>query len=928
MGTGKSAFMQSTFAMAFAAGLAFSLLAGSDYYVDANNGDDAWDGSTAEIPTAEQLLLDPVPGPRKTLAGAMAISGLTSGDVVHAAPGVYNEGGMSSSAGSNRVVVAAGVLLVGDQGAAVTTIEGKISTAEGNSNGCADDSMRAVYLNTGAALKGFTVTKGRPNKASDNNGNGGGIYGGGLAVDCVISNNVASYRGNAAGSNAILLRCYVGDDPAGSWSCFASVKFIDSVYNSAKQIYSGCSAYNTTFVRGTIRGTTAYNCLFSSGYGTSDGVKLYNCISTSAKSANTTDGDDKNQYGVDKADIGYEVGTFRPLAGSLAVDAGNDAYYVLATNGWTGTKAWWQTFITGKDYAGGARRLGLAIDVGAGETDPSARALTITDAQTALVVTGAAKGSTVLHYGETNTFTLARDYSTAKLLTGVRVNGEFFSFTGADADMTYEYTYGYGDPIANFVVEAVYAEHNDWYVNPNTDPALGPVGDDANNGYTKYQPKRTLAGVMSNSLLAGGDIVHAAPGVYNEGTMADSASSTATNRVIVKADVGLVSDGGRDVTAIEGSIPEDQSKWSTTDPIRCVLMKSGAYLRGFTVRNGMASMGQGTGTIYGESGGGIAGGTTIDCVVSNCYAVRGGGAYSTTLIRCWLTGNKNIPAGTKNAAGGTVNVTAPGLYYCTGVYDSKINDAATAPGKCVNSWFITGLTHNNGGTGSRVLVYNCYVENDGGYLYLTNSIVRWGVKSNSHLGDGSVSLATLSSPPPTLKFDENGRPDRTDPTTAKYIIDKGNRDYYVYPSAFATEAGKDRMGGQRIYNGQIDIGPGEYDWRGDFTQAITKKPDQLAVDAATPDVTTNAIGQVALSGGDSVTLALTLPVGGLVSFTLDNAEGVAVTVDGEALAPEGSAFSFQAEAGEHTVVIEYEGAGQTAITEFLLPKRGFIMIVQ
>ncbi|MBQ6330403.1 MAG: hypothetical protein IJI35_15390 [Kiritimatiellae bacterium] len=933
MSTRETMPIQATLAIALAACLAFSLRAGSNYYVDANNGDDAWDGSTAALPSAEQLLLSPVPGPRKTLAGAMAIPGLTSGDTVHAAPGVYNEGGMENSAGSNRVIVADGVLLVGDQGASVTTIEGKISDEAGNRYGCASDSMRAVYLNGTAVLKGFTVTKGRPTKVSgsDNNGNGGGVYGG-LVVECVFSNNVASFRGNAASGSAELLRCYVGNDPSESYSCYAGVHLIDCVHDTSKNAYSSIRAYNTTFVRGyPYQWSHIYNCLFLSGHGSaSQPATLYNCISTSAQSTATA-GDENNQYSVAKADIGYDTTTYRPLSGSLAVDAGNDAYYALATNGWTGTKLWWQTFITGKDYAGGegsggARRLGSAIDVGAGEYDPSVRKLTITDAQTALVVTGADKGTTMLSWGQTNTFTLSRGYSTTKLLTGVTVNGEFFSFTGENADRTYEYVYGYGDPVESLSIEAVYADHNDWYVNPNVDPANGPVGDDANDGYTKYRPKRTLAGAMSNALVASGDTVHAAAGVYNEGTMAMSPTSTETNRVVVKAGVGLVADEGREVTAIEGFIPES-AKRGTTDPIRCVYMESGAYLKGFTLRNGMASMWQETGTVYGNYGGGVCGGTTIDCVISNCFAVRGGGAGSTTLIRCKLINNRCIDNQTKNPAGGTANVTAAGLYYGNGVYDSIIGDAATAPGKVVNST-VNSLTHNNGSSGSRVYVYNCYIENDGGWLILTNSIVRWGIKSSSHCGAGSLDLSTLSSPPPALKFDENGRPDITDPTTAQYAIDKGDRTYYKYPSAFAHEAGKDFAGGQRIYNGQIDIGPGEYDRRGDFTQALTKKPDQLAVDVATPDVVTNALGQVSLSNGDSLKLALTLPVGGILSFSLDNAEGVTVTVDGAAVAAAGSTYSFQAEAGEHTVVIEYEGASQAAITECLLPRRGMLLIIQ
>lgn len=160
MSTRKSMFLQMAAVLTCVAGLASPLHAGRDYYVDAVNGNDLWDGSTAAIPSEEQRLLETVPGPRKTLAGAMAITGLAAGDTVHAAPGVYNEGGMENSCGSNRVIVANGVLLVADQGASVTTIEGKISTAEGNVNGCAADSMRAVFMGSGAVLKGFTVTKG------------------------------------------------------------------------------------------------------------------------------------------------------------------------------------------------------------------------------------------------------------------------------------------------------------------------------------------------------------------------------------------------------------------------------------------------------------------------------------------------------------------------------------------------------------------------------------------------------------------------------------------------------------------------------------------------------------------------------------------------------------------------------------------------
>ena len=880
----------------------------NDWYVNCNIdpakgpvGDDANDGYTKYRA-------------KRTLAGAMANTLLKSGDTVHAAPGIYNEGEMFDGSRSNRVIVAAGVLLVGDQGASATTIEGKISDAEGNKYGCAADSLRVAKLNDGAIIKGFTLTKGR------SLGHGGGVNGG-LAVECVFSNNVvisdSNGRGNAA-CGACLLRCYIGDDPNGSWGCYSSVRLIDCVYDSPKTGYSVCSAFNTTFVRGYVyQDAAAYNCIFLSGNNANS--TLYSCLTTSAEGTGNK-GDDFNQFGVDKAKIPYDPATYRPLPGSPAIDKGTDSYYALATNDWTKTKTRWQSFI-GTDFAGGPRKIGAAIDVGAGESDPNARTLTITDAQTALVVTGAAKGKTTLYAGQSVTFTLARDYSTAKLCTGVTVNGEFFSFTGEDADRTYEYTYGYDDPSANLVIEAVYAEHNDWYVNVNTDPEKGPVGDDANDGYTKYRPKRTLVGAMTNALLAEGDTVHAAAGVYNEGTMADSPTSTVTNRVIVKKNVGLVADEGKEVTAIEGFIPEE-SKWNTTDPIRAVAMGAGAYLKGFTVRNSMASMGQGTGTIYGNSGGGVSGGAAIiDCVVSNCYAVRGGGvgSESAVLIRCRITGNKNLPNGLKNPAGGSASCTATAIYYSKGIYDSEVVGGATAIGTAVNSRF-SDVTHNN--SDGKVFLCNCYVVSDGGRLYLTNSIVGNG-KSDRSVADGRTRFNTA------LRFDADGRPDISDPTTAKYAIDRGDNAYYVYPDAWASEAGKDSAGGQRIYNRTVDIGAGEYDWRGAFAKTLARRG--VALDVATPNVTTNLETGLDVPAGESLGMKLVLKTDGKVSFkaVADDGAAVTVTVGGEPVTPgEGGRYEFAALAGETEVEIAVTGEGQATVSDVVLPKLGTLLLVR
>ena len=85
----------------------------TDYYVDAENGDDGYTG-TAPIED-----LSGTTGPKKSLKGAMEISGLKSGDVVWAAAGVYSNEvmtttetiGSASVTVKNRVVVPASVTL-------------------------------------------------------------------------------------------------------------------------------------------------------------------------------------------------------------------------------------------------------------------------------------------------------------------------------------------------------------------------------------------------------------------------------------------------------------------------------------------------------------------------------------------------------------------------------------------------------------------------------------------------------------------------------------------------------------------------------------------------------------------------------------------------------------------------------------------------
>ena len=161
-----------------------------DYYVNADptKASDDYDGTAPEWAGGDSKT-----GPKLTLQGAMEISGLRSGDTVHAAAGVYDRGGILLANGaSNRVAVVSGVMLIG-AGADKTTVKGVSGSGE---NGIGPGAMRAVYLKRHAVIQGFTITAGRTEGTqSDQKNCGAGIDGDiGLIADCVITGNRAGDR--------------------------------------------------------------------------------------------------------------------------------------------------------------------------------------------------------------------------------------------------------------------------------------------------------------------------------------------------------------------------------------------------------------------------------------------------------------------------------------------------------------------------------------------------------------------------------------------------------------------------------------------------------------------------------------------------------------------------------------------------------------
>jgi len=193
---------------------------GTDWYVDAENGDDARTGWSADAAM-------------KTLTAVMAKT--HAGDTVHALPGTYREGSAVQDGYSlipasqawnepaipSRVVVPANVALVATGSAEETVIEGALGTLRSDraSDGAyatyalGTNAVRCVYLNDGASVRGFTIRNGRVNASQeqDDGGWGAGVLcrnrNASEVVDCVVS-NCASWRGGA-GLRAKFVRCRI-----------------------------------------------------------------------------------------------------------------------------------------------------------------------------------------------------------------------------------------------------------------------------------------------------------------------------------------------------------------------------------------------------------------------------------------------------------------------------------------------------------------------------------------------------------------------------------------------------------------------------------------------------------------------------------------------------------------------------------------------
>jgi hypothetical protein len=97
---------------------------------------------------------------------------------------------------------------------------------------------------------------------------------------------------------------------------------------------------------------------------------------------------------------------------------------------------------------------------------------------------------------------------------------------------------------------------------------------------------------------------------------------------------------------------------------------------------------------------------------------------------------------------------------------------------------------------------------------------------------------------------ENRRPKAT-----SVLIDAGVNSYYdeKFPAQFAQFKGRDSANGQRVYNCRIDIGGGEYDFRGDFAKMLGARG---VIEEMGPNVTTNAASDIVVPEDESIAVSV------------------------------------------------------------------------
>ena len=788
------------------------LWAGQTYTV-AKNGNDANDGITAPFATLQR-------------AADVAVDY----SLVKVGEGVYGDDqGSSVWDGHNtRLQVSDKHIRFKGAGREKTIIEGKADTTVAYNGGQGPAAIRCVSTSCSlVALQGFTFRNGF---AGWNNSTEQKSYSGGGALylsnsanpvsDCMFT-NCAGYRGTCFGgsySRCDFYQCKGSNGGMRSVGYYASCKFVQCPGSNAGGPF--CSSLDSTvaFLNCSIYGQTSsdtyggtipcWNTAVRYGKEIKANTTYYGCLFyniTTPPSSATGWRNVWPQYVAQPMDL-------RPMAGSPCETSG--AVPTMDNYG-----ANWHLYAT-TDLNGLPMHFN---ESGAPMVGCHQRPVTTVDVTAPAYGTITPSGTFAIDDGESVTFTYVQDPTASRSIEGFVINGTFVPTNGVDYSCVYMVP-GMEVFPARFGISVVISTN--WYVDvqkPN----------DNGDGFTPVTAKRTLAGVMSCAVRSG-DVIHVAPGEYAEGCMTGHLGPNAqtTNRVEIASGVTLVSDAGADATVIRGKLSDEP--FSSGYPaygrgpgaMRAVWMGDNAKLKGFTIVDGMtASLTTPTTSEpdnLDTTGGGIyasASSCIIEgCIITNCTANRSGGVQGGTLVNCALYQNASIGSSQGDAGG------ANRFYGCY-IGKQRASNCTKGTAKLENCT-VEGAVIN----GSSLVVKNCLFLGSTTALKTISGVV-WSVFENRASITNNCSGVVFENckfcPASSLQLDERHVP----VYGACEAIDAGNADYVA---SVLAATGVDAAGSQRIYNGKLDAGAYEFDFRPVYAAALGRN---VTVDQADPSVT-------------------------------------------------------------------------------------------
>lgn len=357
-----------------------------------------------------------------------------------------------------------------------------------------------------------------------------------------------------------------------------------------------------------------------------------------------------------------------------------------------------------------------------------------------------------------------------------------------------------------------------WYVDAERQ---GEGGD----GKTLASAFRTLKEAMTNDKLAAYDTVFVAPGIYSNETMDIQLSDTTVKcRVEVPENVRLVSLGSATNTFIDGetsSVSIENGYGMGPDAVRCVRLNAGSQLRGFTVRGGRVTAA--TTSSQGEIcyGGGVfaeESSVVIGCVISNCVATRGGGAYRGNYFNCRFASNR----ATGSAMVGSHLMGRAKLYNCVltdglGSCDWYANATDSLALNCTFAPNDKGSIRGTGAaSGAHVCVQNCVVLSappSGAYdEYHASAISPRGSVGGVTFDDFCIVTNLTAATDPTanwfFRLDSSLRP-----RFSSRLLGAADIAAYrtIFPAAQYWLSVYDADGARRIWGDALDIGAFSFD---------------------------------------------------------------------------------------------------------------------